>query len=81
MEWSITTDCKSVALRASKVQILPDAHENLNAAVTTVAFRFLLCIVEVDLNRGPQPAKSGGRFRAQQCERQILPDAQNNKYP
>ena len=72
VEWSITIDCKSIALRASLVQIQPGAHENLNATVNTVAFRFLLRIVNVDLNRGrlvnravrpKQPAESGCRFR------------------
>mgnify|MGYP007120771953 FL=1 len=51
VEWSITIDCKSIALRASLVQIQPGAHENLIATVNTVAIRFLLCIEEMDLNR------------------------------
>jgi hypothetical protein len=38
VEWSITTDCKSVALRASLVQIQPGAHEYKTTALKKLWF-------------------------------------------
>ena len=41
VEWSITTDCKSVGLRPTKVRILPDAPEQnliLHKILTRIFF-------------------------------------------
>ena len=38
VEWSITTDCKSVALRATQVQILPGA-QNMSSIFTRIINR------------------------------------------
>jgi hypothetical protein len=54
VEWSITTDCKSVALRASLVQIQPDAHQSKN---TEILFRvFTLTILTMKSGFEPRAA-------------------------
>ena len=44
VEWSNTTDCKSVAPRASKVQILPDAHYSMYRKSMDKSSRIILDI-------------------------------------
>ena len=69
MEWSITTDCKSVALRASKVQILPGAQNNKYPSVFfRWVFIILLVLGESDLRHFREDLNTGSQICFEQSE-------------